>query len=145
MMMNKYTIILLFLNAVFIFVTVGGSVCSQGSTFPYWMTGYFRAEYEDGSSANETLGLWYGNITFSNGKNGTLTMTKPLNKSDNFFIFNECVQIQGAEPQQRCALLVPNCNGYTVYVHKAPELVSVCPESTTSPDLEKEIVERIAR
>jgi hypothetical protein len=141
--MKKCTIVLFFLNALFIFVTVGGSTCPTAITFPSWMTGYFQAQFADGSSANETFGLLYANITFSNGKNGTLSMTKPLNKSDHFFICYDCIHIQGAEPQQRCSLLVPNCNGYIKYVHKAPELVSICPESTSSLDVEPEIIERI--
>jgi hypothetical protein len=140
--MNKYTIGFLFVNALFIFVTVGGSICPQGTTFPFWMTGRFFAQFPDGSLANESFALLYANITFSNGTTGIITMTQPLNKSSSFFIYYECFQIQGREPQQRCGLLVPNCNGYTEYVHKAPELVSVCPESTTSPDLETTLVQR---
>ena len=141
--MNKYTIVLLFLDALFIFVTVRGSICPPVSMFPYWMIGDFHMQFADGSSANATVGLWYANITLSNGKTGNLTMTKALNKSDHFFIFHDCIHIQGTEPQQRCSLVVPNCNGYTEYLHKAPELVSICPESTSSPDVEAEIIQRI--
>lgn len=141
--MNKYTIVLFSLGTLFSFVAVGGSICPQLSTFPRWMIGYFHVQFADGSSANESLGLWYGNITLSNGKVGIFTMTEPLNKSDHFFIFHDCVQIQNATPQQRCSLVVPNCNGHTKYIHKAPELVSICPDSTSSPDLETEIVERM--
>jgi hypothetical protein len=121
---------------------MGGSICPQGSTFSFWMTGRFFAQFPDGSLANETFDLWYANITLANGTTGLLTMTQSLNKSTSFFIYHECVQIRGAEPQQRCSLLVPNCNGYTEYFHKAPELVSVCPDSTSSPDLDKTLVQR---
>lgn len=141
--MNKYTIVLLVLNALFISITVSGSICPQGATFPYWMIGYFHAQFENGSSANETFGLQYANITFSNGSTGILTMTTPLIKGESFYIFHECVQIQSTEPRQRCSLLAPNCNGYTKYVHRAPELVSICPESTSAPGLELEIIQRI--
>ena len=141
--MNKYTIVLLFLEALFISVTVTGSICPQVVTFPYWMVGYFNAQFEDGLLANETFTLQYGNITFSNGSTGISTMTTSLIKGESFYIFHECVQIHGREPQQRCSLLAPNCNGYTEYVHKAPELVSICPESISAPGLEKKIVERI--
>lgn len=140
--MNKYTIALLFFNALFIFFTMGDSVCPQASEFPPWMRGNFLAEFSDGSSANRTTGIWYANITLSNGQNGTLTMTKPMDRSDHFYICHDCVLMQGAEPQQHCSLLIPNCNGYTEYVYKAPELVSTCPESTSSPGLEKGIIER---
>ena len=141
--MNKYRIVLLFLEALFISVTVTGSICPQVVTFPYWMVGYFNAQFDDGLLANETFTLQYGNITFSNGSTGISIMAMPLIKGESFYIFHECVQIHDREPQQRCSLLAPNCNGYTEYVHKAPELVSICPESISAPGLEKKIVERI--
>jgi hypothetical protein len=40
-----------------IFVTVGGSICPQGSTFSFWMTGRFFAQFPDGSLANESFAL----------------------------------------------------------------------------------------
>ena len=140
--MNKHTIVLLLLDTLFIFATVGGSNCPQLFTFPDWMRGRFIAQFSDGSLANETFGSSYANITFSNGTTGILTITQPINKTTSFFIRHECVQTQGTEPQQRCSIILPNCNGYTAYVHKAPELVSICPESTSSPEVEVIIVEK---
>ncbi|UJR19014.1 hypothetical protein I4U23_022144 [Adineta vaga] len=140
--MKKYTFVFVFFNALFILIAVGSSTCPQPIPFPSWMIGHFQAQFADGSTANETFELLFANITYSNGNNGTLIMTKPLNKSDHFFICYDCIHIQGTEPQQRCSLLVPNCNGYKKYVHKTPELVSVCPESTSSPDVVPEIIER---
>ena len=141
-MMNKYTIVLLLVHTLFIFTTVNGAICAQLSPFPDWMQGRFIAQFADGSLANETFGVSYANITLSNGTTGILTITQPVNKTTSFFIRHECVQIKGTEPQQRCLIILPNCNGYTAYVHEAPELVSVCPESTSSPGVEKIIVER---
>lgn len=141
--MNKYTVVAFFFKALFICVTVTGSICPQADTFPYWMVGYFNAQFDDGLLANETFTLQYGNITFSNGSTGISIMAAPLIKGESFFIFHECVQIRGREPQQRCSLLAPNCNGYTEYVHKAPELAATCPESISAAGLEKKVVERI--
>ena len=140
--MNKYTIILLCLNALFIIVPADNSTCPQVSTFPSWMIGNFMVQFDDGSTGNQTVGLWYANITLPNGTRGSLTMTAPLNRSDHFFINHDCLQMQNENPRQRCTLVVPNCNGYTQYVYKAPELVTICPESTTSPGVEKQIIER---
>jgi hypothetical protein len=141
--MNKYTIVLLFLSSFFISLTVPASICPQISTFPDWMMGYFHAQFADGSSANASFGLRYANVTFSTGENGTLTMTEPLRQGDGFYIFHECVQIQGIDPQQRCSLLVRHDGGYTEYIHKDPELIPICPESISSPGLELEIVTKI--
>lgn len=106
------------------------------------MIGFFTVQFGDGSIGNKSVGLWFANITLSNGTRGSLTMTAPLNKTSNFFIDHDCLQMQGAEPQQRCSLIVPNCNGYKQYVYKAPELVAICPESTTSPGVEEQTIER---
>jgi hypothetical protein len=141
--MNTDTIFLFFLIALFIPVTASASICQQGSTFPEWMIGYFHAEFADGSSANAKFSLWYANVTFSTGENGTLTMTEPLHQGDGFYIFHECVQIQGMEPEQRCSLLVRRGGGYIEHIHKQPELIPICPESLSSPGLEVEIVTRI--
>lgn len=140
--MNKHAIVLLLLDTLLIIATANSSICSQLSTFPDWMRGRLTAQFADGSLANETFGLSYANITLVNGTTGFLTITQPVNKTASFFIRHECFQTQGAEPQQRCSAILPNCNGYTAYVHKAPELASVCPESTTSPDVEKILVGR---
>ena len=140
--MNKYTIVLLCFNALFILVSANNSTCPQLSTFPSWMIGVFLVQFGDGSIGNKTVGLWYANITLPNGTRGSLTMTAPLKKSDDFFINHDCLQMQDAEPQQRCSLIVPNCNGYKQYVYKAPELVAICPESTTSPGVEEQSTER---
>lgn len=70
-------------------------------------------------------------------------MTQPLNRTDHFYVCHDRVLIQGAEPQQRCSLLIPNCNGYTEYVYQAPELVSTCPQSTLSPGIVKGIIGRM--
>lgn len=119
------------------------SICPQVSTFPEWMRGYFHAQFADGSSANATFGLLYANVTFSTGENGTLTMTEPLRQKDGFYIFHECVQIQGIEPEQRCSLLVRHENGYIEYIHKESQLIPICPQSISSPGLELEIVTKI--
>jgi hypothetical protein len=141
--MNKFSIIVLFLDVLFIFITISASNCPQVSPFPNWMTGYFHAQFADGSSANASFGLWYANVTFSTGENGTLTMTEPLCQDDSFYIFHECVQIQGMEPAQRCSLLVRHDNGYTEYIHKEDKLIPICPESISSPGLEVEVVTKI--
>ena len=140
--MNKYTIVLLCFTALFILVPADNSTCPQVSTFPSWMMGSFMVQFDDGSVGNKTTELWFANITLPNGARGSLTMTAPLNRSDHFFISYDCLQMQDAKPQQRCSLIVPNCNGYTQYIYKAPELVATCPESTASPGVEKQITER---
>ncbi|CAM4916586.1 unnamed protein product [Rotaria socialis] len=103
---------------------------------------FFLVQFGDGSIGSKTVGLWYANITLPNGTRGSLTMAASLSKSDGFFIDHDCLQMQDAEPQQRCSLIVPNCNGYKQYVYKAPELVAICSESTTSPGVEVQITER---
>ena len=105
--MNKYTIVLLCFNALFILVPADNSTCPQVSTFPSWMIGSFMVQFGDGSIGNKTVGLWYANITLPNGTHGRLTMTAPLNKSDHFFINHDCLQMQDAQPLQRCSLIVP--------------------------------------
>ncbi|CAF3438335.1 unnamed protein product [Rotaria socialis] len=120
------------------------SLCQEGSMFPDWMIGNFHAQFADGSSANGSFGLWYANVTFSTGDYGRLTMTSPLHKGDGFYVFHECVHINGVEPQHRCSLLVRNpIGGYTEYIHKDPKLVPLCPKSLVSLDLEIEIVTKI--
>lgn len=140
--MNKSTVVIFCFIFLLIFVSADYSTCPQVSTFPSWMLGKFFVQYPDGSIGNKTAGLWYANVTLPNGTRGTLTMTAPLNRSDHFFINRDCLQLQNGETQQRCSLVVPNCNGYTLYVYNTPELVSTCPDSTTSPGIEKQITER---
>lgn len=140
--MNKYTIVLLAFNALFVLITVDGSTCPQVSEFPPWMVGHFFVQFDDGSLANKTVGLLYANMTLPNGTLGIQTMTAPLNRSDHFYIFHDCLHLQGAEPQQRCSIVVPNCNGYKQYMFKTPGLVSTCPNSTTLPGVETQTVER---
>ncbi|CAF1045315.1 unnamed protein product [Adineta steineri] len=141
--MNTYIIIQCVFGAIFIPIIVSASVCPMGATFPEWMTGYFHAEFADGSSANARFGRWYANVTFSTGENGTLTMTEPLRQGDDFYVFHECVQIYDTEPALRCSLLVRNGTGYIEYIHKDPELIPICPKSISSAGLEMEIVTRI--
>jgi hypothetical protein len=141
--MERHTVLLLLFGITLIFITTSASVCQMGSRFPQWMMGHFHAQFADGSSAEATFGLWYANVTFSTGENGTLTMTKPLQQVDDYYIFHECVQIYGSEPAQRCSLLVRRGLGYIEYIHKDPELVPVCPESLSASGLEMEVVTRI--
>ena len=134
----------LFISLYHLLMIGSSSICPQRSPFPDWMMGYFHAQFADGSSANATFRLWYANVTFSTGENGTLTMTEPLQQVQQFYIFHECVQISGMEPEHRCSLLVRNGdNGYTEYIHKDPSLISKCPQSLDSPGLETEIVNRM--
>ncbi|CAF1461590.1 unnamed protein product [Rotaria sordida] len=141
--MHKYTILTFIFGVTFISIATSSSFCRIGAPFPEWMTGYFHAEFADGTSANARFGKWYANVTFSTGENGTLTMTAPLQQVGDTYVFHECVQIYGSEPALRCSLLVRNGTGYTEYIHKDPELIPICPESILSPDLEMEIVTRL--
>ncbi|CAF2943971.1 unnamed protein product [Rotaria sp. Silwood2] len=143
-MNTSYIIVLLLISFNCLLLINGLPHCREGSMFPDWMIGNFHAQFADGSSANGSFGLWYANVTFSTGEHGLLTMTSPLRKGDGFYIFHECVQIHGMEPQHRCSLLVRNPNGgYMEYIHKDPKLVPQCPKSLLSSGLEIEIVTKI--
>ncbi|CAF1408145.1 unnamed protein product [Adineta ricciae] len=141
--MGMYSIFILIFSVTSISIVTTSSVCPIGASFPEWMVGYFHAEFADGTSANARFGRWFANVTFSTGEHGTLTMPTPLQQIGDTYVFHECVQVYDDEPALRCSLLVRNGTGYTEYIHKNPDLIPVCPQSITSPDLELEIVTRI--